>query len=212
MELDFYEKNQLIIFIIICAFIFYLTKFIESGPLLNTIIIISIIYYIFYKDILPLNKKNENKDKSFIHKYPNLYAYKEKIKVISSFNEQCYDDIIDSLNKFIKLYERIKNKKIYHKYNYDTVFSLYQNIVNLLYSSINSISPGLFYKSEPLEDYIQKYTRVIRLDLYSKIQELNTLNVDNVNKNGYTIETLINQDDVLPYDTGIKKDNNFRVF
>ena len=212
MYFDFYEKKQLIIFIIICGFIFYSTKFIDSGPLLNTIILIVIIYYIFYKDSLPLNKKSDNKEKTFLHKYPNLYSYKDKIKVINSFDTQCYDNIIDSLNKFIKLYERIKNQKIYYKYNYDIVFELYKNITNLLYSSIHSIPTSLYYKSELLENYIHKYTNVIRLDLYSKIQELNDINVENINKNGYTINSLINTDDVLAYDTGIKKDNNFRVY
>ena len=110
--LDFYLKNQILVFIIISVFILYSVRFANSPQLLNAILIITIIYYIFFSDTINLKNINSNTNPDrFLHKYPEIYDIKTKLyepeEVLASTNQyrreqdiirEYYDSCIEIAN------------------------------------------------------------------------------------------------------------------
>ena len=91
--MDFFIKYNLLVFIFICVFILYFVRVFNANNLLNTIIICSIIYLIFFKDLI--NKETlTSKDNNKIHTYPELILelLKEMNKLNNKFEqEECKD-------------------------------------------------------------------------------------------------------------------------
>ena len=217
--MDFNIKYYLLLFFIIIIFIFFSVRQFNASNLLNTIIICIIIYYIFFKDILTIdtvlnyNSKNKSIDnkKTRLSKYPEISEIIDKIKVCEKFDIGAYNDIKDNIDRFLKLYEKIKKNKIFYKYNFDILREIYKKIINILENIIICIPANIFYKSEKIETYIDKYNQQLRIILYNKLEDLNTINIERINKEGYNINTIIDTN-ILGFDESFKKDDNYRIF
>jgi hypothetical protein len=209
--LDFYLKNQILIFIIISVFILYSVRFANSPQLLNAILIITLIYYIFFSDTINLKniKSNTNPDR-FLHKYPEIYDIKTKLKVINSFDVGAYNDLVAQIDSFILLYEKINNNIYNYKYNYDIIYQVYKNIINIPESIILSIPTYTFYKLENIENYIHKYNNQLKLILYNYLENLNDKNIAYLQKSGYTKDDIVS-DPLIGFDNTFKKDNHYQL-
>ena len=209
--LDFYLKKQLLIFVIISFGILYGVRFANSAELLNAIVLITITYYVFFSDTINLKTivAPTNPDK-YLHKFPEIFEIKTKLKVIESFDVGAYNDLVKNIDSFIMLYEKINNNIFIYKFNYDILYETYKNIIIIPSSVILSIPTYTFYKQENIESYIHKYANNLKLILYNYLEKLNDKNILHIEKYGYTKNDVINTN-ILGFDDRFTKDNHYQL-
>lgn len=209
--LDFYLKHQIFIFVLISLGIFYGVRFANSSQLLNAIVLITIVYYVFFSNTINLKTivAPTNPDK-YLHKFPEIFEIKSKLKVIESFDVGAYNDLVKNIDAFIILYEKINNNIFIYKFNYDILYETYKNIINIPSSVILSIPTYTFFKQENIESYIHKYANNLKLILYTYLEKLNDKNILHIEKYGYTINDVV-KTSVIGFDHTFTKDNHYQL-
>lgn len=202
-----------IIIIIGIAFVFS-NIMIELNLIFGLIIggIVIYVLYTNYKD----KQEVENKTKSFqeslllpkpetLSKYENVVKYLFSIQDFYVHNPQAYEDMVNAIENFFRIYEETIVNHKYAGRNYDMMIEQKRSGMNSLHSIIYNLPTNVDYTEKldngvvTLEEVLQEY-----LDKVESIQKLY------LHQNGYNVDTkIINKSGIMEYNSFDSNNNLF---
>jgi len=193
------QKYIFIYVVIILVFILYFRKkVIGINVLLALFIAYLVIWYIYEKNNM-LNiieeKQQDTKFNSIIPKPKKIREYDDILDLIFSiqdfyaYNPQAYEELIDNLDSFFIIYEKIFITQYLSDHNYQIAESKKQNALNVLHSLIfklpnnKIITDKLNRAHKRLETLLNRYLN----ELYDKCREKRILGDIDINTRAINI-------------------------
>ena len=193
--------------IIFIAVIFVISKMTIGLSIIFGFIIGSVIIYFLYTDYK--NKQDqENKVKSFqeslllpkpeiITKYEDVIKYLFSIQDFYVHNPEAYQDMVNGLGNFFRIYEETSVNPKYAGRNYELMVEQKRSAMNSLHSVIynlptneeytEKLNESISIMEQVLQKYLNKVERIQKLYLY---------------ENGYSVDTkLINKSGISAFNS-----------
>jgi hypothetical protein len=196
-NIDLSDKYTLFKYIVIFIILIWISSFISIG--LNVILMLIIgVLIVFYMDYTKQDELKENK-KIMDNKFDNIRPYSEiigkyddiinflfSIQDMYIYNPPAYEEIVDNIDEFLKIYEESKMFNEKSGTNYVVADAKKTHAINSLHSLIYNLPSNKFYM-----DKLDRSINTLDKLLTNYLNDIYNMNKSYTKSYGYTNRSVI---------------------